>query len=205
MKLNKFKKLIMISASVLAIAPVATVSAMNANTNTVQARIRRAKGWRVLTKMTDPNVYSFIKIASVVPAGSVFCMHNYEVLGNNKYKTITYGDITCWMIIKLDKHNSKWFKSKKQAYAYAHKYFPETDDAIDDSQLTKAQLKRRRAYQNRLDKENGVTPAEKRQRKEDEEALEHGMDPDWYDKHDAFQRKLHDETKDIDGIENPLE
>ena len=204
MKLNKFKKLIMIGASVLAIAPVATVSAMNANTNTVQARIRYAKGWRVLTKMTDPNVYSFIKNPTVLPAGTVFDMHQYEVVGNHKYKTITV-DINYWMTITLNKKNSKWFKSKKAAYAYSQKHFPEKDIRIDDNQLTKAQLKRRRAYQNRLDKENGVTPAEKRQRKEDEKALKHGMDPDWYDKHDAFQRKLHDETKDIDGIENPLE
>ena len=90
-------------------------------------------------------------------------------------------------------------RSKKKAYAYSKKYFPERDATILDSQLTPAQLKRRKAYDRVLDRENGISPKERKKINEEEE---HGMDPDWYDKSNSFERKLHNETKDIDGIEN---
>ena len=204
MKINRFKKAIMLCGAVIAIAPVATVTAVNSNLNTQTVQASRyprknLKGYFVLTKMVKPKSYSFISNGvTVYQAGDVINLRDMQETAKNRYED-TYDNIAFHFVIYLNKKNSKYFRSRKNAYAYAKKHFPETNTSIPDEKLTKTQLKRRRAYQRELDRENGISPKE---RKKINEELEHGMDPDWYDKSDRFERKLHNETKDIDGIEN---
>lgn len=203
MKINRFKKAIMLCGAVIAIAPIATITAVNTtNTQTVQASHyprKHLKGYRVLTKMVKPNSFLYITSASdLFPAGTVFSLHDMQETRKNRYED-TYDDLAYHLVIYFTKKNSKYFRSKKKAYAYSKKHFPERDATILDSQLTPAQLKRRKAYDRELDRENGISPKERKKINEEEE---HGMDPDWYDKSDSFERKLHNETKDIDGIEN---
>ena len=204
MKINRFKKAIMLCGAVIAIAPVATVTAVNSNLNTQTVQASRyprknLKGYFVLTKMVKPKSYSFISNGvTVYQAGDVINLRDMQETAKNRYED-TYDNIAFHFVIYLNKKNSKYFRSRKKAYAYAKKHFPETNTSIPDEKLTKTQLKRRRAYQRELDRENGISPKE---RKRINEELEHGMDPDWYDKSNSFERKLHDETKDIDGIEN---
>ena len=204
MKINRFKKAIMLCGAVIAIAPVATVTAVNSNLNTQTVQASRyprknLKGYFVLTKMVKPKSYSFISNGvTVYQAGDVINLRDMQETAKNRYED-TYDNIAFHFVIYLNKKNSKYFKSRKKAYTYSKKHFPERDMSIPDEKLTKTQLKRRRAYLRELDRENGISPKE---RKKINEELEHGMDPDWYDKSDSFERKLHNETKDIDGIEN---
>ena len=100
MKINRFKKAIMLCGAAIAIAPVATVTAVNSNLNTQTVQASRyprknLKGYFVLTKMVKPKSYSFISNGvTVYQAGDVIKVERLDAEVNSKvtFEPLMIGD-----------------------------------------------------------------------------------------------------------------
>lgn len=196
MKLNKFKKMLMVTGAVIAIAPVATVTAVSssANTQTVQAK-RRAR-YRILTKrIKTKNSWTYAHY--YIPAGQIYDLNLYENIGKNRY-AYKYNDSLSYYVRTFTRQNTKSFNSYAKAKAYSRKHFPEIWGDIPDSQLTKVQLKRRHWIE-KQDKKDGIW--------QDPSNWQIDFTKPQTNNHQngSYTKKLNKENKDIDGIENPLE
>lgn len=167
MKLNKFKKMIMIGGAILAITPVAIISTAQTNLQTVQASIPR-NTYYVLTKPMKSYDYGRVNYTTKKPyihfdAGTIMIINPNSVMymghGN-------YDDVTNQRRYKLTKSNSKRFTSFKRAKAYSKKHFKKFwhEIYIENNPKIQAKLEKQREKkaQEKYNRERDEALAEQR-------------------------------------------
>lgn len=159
MKLNKFKKLIMISASVLAIAPVATVSAVQTNTQTVQATKRHQ--YIVLTKKVRFFDNTSQGFWGAYHPGMIMDLTQYVKIGKDKYNDPSYS-----RTFRIKRNSYKYFGSYKSARRFSRKHYkkywheqwleshPEVEFKIEQKKEKRAQEKANKEWLKELKKQS---------------------------------------------------